>query len=266
MTSAIRNRLSHMTPNSVHVWRINLEPLDFLIQYLEPVLSHDELERSILYLSQSDRKQFIIARGILRFLLSTYIKINPARIKFCYGKEGKPRLIKPLSNATFNISHSNGRALIAISQDREVGIDIEYTRTNIDFDGIARRFWSHEDQQILYSYTNLKRKEVFYQGWVRKEAYLKARGIGILCGMNQLAALLSPSEFKNYVGFIHEPATAKVWTLRDLHTNPDFAASLVIEGQYCRIEIMDFNNIVFSHNNIFATLFSDYTVGHTNRR
>ena len=82
--------------------------------------------------SEQQRKRWIVARGLLRAILGGYLDMRPDRLQFCYGPNGKPARTRQLGGEVFrfNLSHSYGLALYAVTQGREIGIDLERIRLN----------------------------------------------------------------------------------------------------------------------------------------
>ena len=113
-------------------------------------------------------------RGLLREVLGAALGIDPAAVEFRYGAHGKPFV----EGLRFNISHSGGRALIALARV-EVGADIELPRPRRT-DDIARRFYAPGEVQRLFAIADpAARTDAFFRLWTCKEAFLKATGEGL---------------------------------------------------------------------------------------
>lgn len=164
----------------IHVWRAYLNEDASTVQALSSVLAPDERQRASKYQFQKDREHFVVARGVLREILSRYLNSPPAQIRLSYNYYGKPAL----NNGTgdnllhFNMSRSLGVALYAITRGREIGVDIEFIRE--DFPGleIAKRFFSPREVAMLQALPPHSQTAAFFNCWTRKEAYIKARGEG----------------------------------------------------------------------------------------
>jgi phosphopantetheinyl transferase len=139
----------------VHVWRADLARVE---DGLEDLLCADELARAACILSRRRRILWTRSRGMLRALLARYTDRDPRALHFVFGPHGKPALLTeggaPARDLRFSLSHSAGLALVAVSSEREVGVDIEHA------DG--------------------RRTEEFLHAWVMREAVGKCRGTGLV--------------------------------------------------------------------------------------
>jgi len=147
-------------------------------------LSYDERARAGSFLEAQDGDRFVACRGILRGLLSDAVGVEPRQLRF-EGQLGtaKPRLAWPAAPVSFNLSHSAGRALFGIAQSVNVegiGVDIERVLTDVDFDAVAARYFSVQEQNSLRSIVNRsERLAAYFACWTRKEAVVKGMGVGL---------------------------------------------------------------------------------------
>ncbi len=124
------------------------------------------------------RQHFILARGLLRQLLSIYSKLPPEKIQFSYTEQGKPIFANSLPNKSieFNLSHSRERVAFAFTLDTPIGIDLEYKVQRKHMDKIAYRFFPAHQYEQLSHLTGEKKLNAFFNAWVHNEASLKALG------------------------------------------------------------------------------------------
>src|SRR5579864_7065790 len=178
----------------VHVWRAILDLPTSQVQMLERVLAADERIRAEQFHFQKDRIHFIVARGRLRTILGRYLMREPHGLRFHYSHYGKPMLVEEVDSDTmcFNVTHSRGMALYAIGRKREIGIDLEYINTRVEYEQIAERFFSPHEVHMLHSLPQEMRREAFFSCWTRKEAYIKARGLGLSLALDQFDVSLAP--------------------------------------------------------------------------
>jgi 4'-phosphopantetheinyl transferase len=116
--------------DKVHVWRGVLEQPPARVESLLRVLSDDERGRAERYVFQKDGQHFIVCRAMLRHILGRYLKMDPGQISFLYSHFGKPYLAEKQNGmfVRFNISHSGELALVAVTRNRELGVDIDRIR------------------------------------------------------------------------------------------------------------------------------------------
>ena len=202
LTTSQPNQLSFMAPmnlwrpapqfvalpdNEVHIWRINLDIATEQVQNYHQTLSSDEQSTAARFYFQKDRDQYIVARGVLRTILSRYLDIAPDEIQFSYGTHGKPTLTNSLGVeiVNFNVSHSNNLAIVGDTRGRHLGIDLEYIQRDFACEEIARRVFSPHEIATLNDLPGDLKHEAFFNCWTRKEAYIKARGMGLSYPLNQ---------------------------------------------------------------------------------
>lgn len=226
--------------DEVHVWRVAVDMPSSSMAQLHQALSPDERERADRFHFEMDRRRCVIGRGVLRLLLGQILH-NPAdQLRFGCDDFGKPSLIAgqglPMQ---FNISHSGDLVLIAIAKGHAVGVDVERIRTNLDLDNIAERFFSANENKMLASLVGPVRYEAFFACWTRKEAYLKARGVGLSLPLDQFDVSFLPGEEPRLLKTRPDPTEALHWTLRTLDLGRDYAAALAVAGSAWKLRCLD---------------------------
>jgi 4'-phosphopantetheinyl transferase len=216
----------------IRIWRAELDRSEAETAALAGTLSTEERARAERFRFERDQRRFAVGRGVLRTLLGRTLGIAPEAIAFSYGSRGKPALAHPAdSELEFNLSHSNGLALLAISWGRAVGIDLEYQGKELDFLGIADRFFTPQElAQIRGQPVPAAQRSAFFRGWARKEAFLKARGDGLWVGLDQFEVAIDPAAPARVVWTAWDPDEAARWSMIDLDVAPGFASALVVEG------------------------------------
>ena len=167
--------ISPLYEGEVHVWRTSLDDADQ--EEFRPHLASDELQRAARFHFERDRKRFVAARGLLRSLLATYSGCAPHEIEFRYGPEGKPS--SPSLKIEFNVSHSEGLAIIGFSKSCALGVDVEVHRRDFELQELSEQNFSAREQEVFRCVPNEQRVEAFFNCWTRKEAFLKAVGGGL---------------------------------------------------------------------------------------
>jgi 4'-phosphopantetheinyl transferase len=219
-------------PGDVHVWTAILDPEAESFSYYEGLLSQDENARSGKYRFPRDQRRFVLCRGILRELLGSYLSAPPNAIEFTLASKGKPMLAAPVNtiDIRFNVSHSQDFAIFAFSVGKEIGVDAELIRDDIEAEQIAERFFSDQEQAELRLLEGEEHRAGFFLCWTRKEAYLKARGDGLEKPLNSFSVTLAP---RAPVRLLSEDSFK--WSLYSLDVAPGWAAALAVEGVPSRI-------------------------------
>lgn len=210
----------------VHVWYASLEqdPAPFA-----PLLSADERERAGRFRFEPDRRKFTVARGVLRILLGRYLGLEPASLAFSYTELRKPWL-PAHADWKFNISHSGEAALYALTLHHQIGVDIEQIRPIDDAQQLARRFFAPEECDELQAAPPEKQLEVFFSGWTRKEAWIKARGDGLHYPLDGFAVRMDPLQPPTLLRAREGQAELKRWSLVGLNPLAGYQAALAVES------------------------------------
>jgi 4'-phosphopantetheinyl transferase len=218
--------------NDIHVWRASLEQPVTVIQNLQQTLTADEVTRANRLYFDIDRNRFIVAHGILRTILSRYLDIDPSQLRFSYNSYGKPALDLPPSEGklNLNISHSHNLALYAFTYSRQIGIDVEYIRSNIDYELLAKHFFSPYENAMLQALPVALQQKAFFNCWTRKEAYIKARGKGLSIPLHLFDVSLRPDEPAKLLTNREDPQEMARWSLQELAPGPGYAGALAVEG------------------------------------
>jgi 4'-phosphopantetheinyl transferase len=224
--------------NEVHVWRVILDQLGQNIPTLWHILPGDEQSRAQRFAFPTDRDHFIVTRGMLRLILSRYIAIAPENLRFSYSSHSKPFLNLELGKQPicFNLSHSHGVALYAITQGRQVGVDIECVRHNLDTETIAKAYFSAHEYKSLRDLPREAQHEAFFMCWTRKEAYIKARGEGLSYPLDRFTVSVQPGDPAALLQNDSDPSEALRWALYHLVPDLGYIGAMAIEGHNCYVQ------------------------------
>jgi len=226
-----------LSRNEVHVWCASLDQSTFQFQELAKTLSPDEHLRANRFRLEQHRHRFIVGRGVLRTILGRYLNVDPSQLQFCYGPYGKPALVSAnLSEMlNFNLSHSEGMALYAVSHEQQIGIDIESVRPLSEVEQIAERFFSNREYQELRAFPTSQQHTAFFRYWTLKEAYVKATGLGLSLPLNQFEVSVTPGG----VRLLKTPTDsqeASYWSLKELNVGNNYAAAIAVKGHSCQLK------------------------------
>jgi 4'-phosphopantetheinyl transferase len=161
--------------DGVHIWRAALDEAGWPEAERLPA---PERERAASFLREEPGRRWVAARWALRRVLESYLEEPAAAIGLDRGENGKPRL-RDGGGIEFNLSHSNGLALVAVAEGREVGVDVELIEPGRNLVALAERALPQEDAAALRAASEPDRPAVFYAAWTRYEARLKCLGTGL---------------------------------------------------------------------------------------
>ncbi|MEG5211807.1 4'-phosphopantetheinyl transferase superfamily protein [Microcoleus sp. ARI1-A1] len=223
--------------NEIHVWRVSLAQTASCLQSLQQTLSTDEQTKAERFHFPKGRSQFIVSRGALRAILSRYLHLNPSLLRFDYNPYGKPSLIVAQAGDTlrFNLSHSHELGLIAITKNREIGVDIERINPNFPCQEIAENFFSPLENTVLRSLPKHLQAKAFFTCWTRKEAYIKAVGKGLSLPLNQFDVSLAPGEPAALLNVEENPEEASRWSLIELIPGSDMVGAVAVAGDCSKL-------------------------------
>lgn len=220
-----------LSASQVHVWRASLSATQEVRASMERVLSGEERTRAARFYFERDRQPWIIAHGVLRMLLARYLQLEPQQVQFVSNEYGKPALAPShRSKLTFNLSHSRDIALYALTCGRAVGVDVEYMKDDIEYDEVAKVSFSPTEQAVLRPLSEEAKHVAFFNCWTRKEAYIKARGMGLSLPLDLFDVSLRPGDAPTLLASREDQREVAHWTLRNLFPGPGYAGALAVEG------------------------------------
>lgn len=219
----------------VHVWRVRLDGERSIDGGAG--LSDDERARAKRFRFEKDRARFLRGRFILRSILGRYLSIDPARIRFAYGCFGKPFLAQPTEpRIRFNLAHSENLALLVVARGCEVGVDVEKIRPEHAERDVAERFFSTREFEKLSRLPADLWPEAFFRCWTRKEAYIKAMGMGLSAPLQDFEVSLGPDEEPALLWHRTEPEQTSRWSLQELRPAAGYVGALAVEGRGWNLE------------------------------
>jgi 4'-phosphopantetheinyl transferase len=168
-----------------HIWYVQPNELadPALLAAYAGLLSPAERERNARFWFERDRHSDLITRALVRTTLSRYHpSVAPRDWHFRAGSHGRPEIAGPASgpDLRFSLSHTNGLIACLVAAGRDVGVDVEdMTRSGLDHLNLAARFFSPDEVHALLALPEHMQVGRFFAVWTLKEAYVKARGLGL---------------------------------------------------------------------------------------
>jgi 4'-phosphopantetheinyl transferase len=180
------------------------------------LLSREERQRAGKFRYAQHRRHYIVARASLRRLLADRLRIAPRAVEFIETKHGKPRLapVHGSADVEFNLSHSGILALYAFTRGRAVGVDVELIREIPDVDDLAERFFSVTETASIGALPLDRRSLAFLACWTRKEAFIKALGLGLSCPLDAFDVTIDPDAPARITRIEKRIDTVANWTMQ----------------------------------------------------
>jgi len=213
-----------LVAGEIHVWRAGDAQPSEILHRLTQTLSDDEKSRAVAYHFEADSRRYIACRGILRDLLGRYLNRSPESLRFGYTAFGKPFLTDDPSLA-FNVSHTKGLCLLAFSAVGDVGVDVEVISDQIDIKSLADKYFHPHEWEALVALPEGDRRAAFFACWTCKEAYLKARGLGLSENLSTFE-VIPPLPTVGEAMIHPRSAEAYSWWLGVLAAGASFAAAV----------------------------------------
>jgi 4'-phosphopantetheinyl transferase len=226
-------------PAIVDVWAFLLTGTTETLTQFRQCLSEDERARAVRFMFDRHRTEHILSHGLLRHVLASYCGISPEALQFGAREYGKPVLTHPDAASTslsFNLTHSGGRALIAVTRGREVGIDLEKERVNIEALSIARSYFFGAELEAIRNAPVTHRAVEFFRYWSAKEAVIKGEGLGLHVPLDRFHVRFAPDHSMAHVESFDEARIARDWIVRPLPCESGWSAAVAARGEDWRIE------------------------------
>jgi 4'-phosphopantetheinyl transferase len=223
--SRLPDRLA-MGGQDVHLWAWRLGRSGHDNPRLARLLSEDERDRAARFHEGRDRIRFVAARGMMRELLGRYCGQPAGALRFVYGAQGKPALGGP--GPQFSLSRRGDLAILAVSKEAAIGVDIERL---ILPPGAATILRDNASPAEIDEYARLPaqdRAQSFFCWWTRKEAVVKALGGGLSVPLSCFDVPIEMAIAETPGGSVRR--LGGVWTLRHLQPHDGYIGALAFEG------------------------------------
>ncbi len=234
------NTPDKLAMHQVDVWAWTFGTQDADVQKYATWLTEDERERMNRFYFLRHRIQFATSHANLRLILGAYLQCGPKSLRFSTGAFGKPALAEEHADAqiSFNLTHTATVGLLAVSSGIEVGVDAETIRP-IGPD-VAEAHFSAPELSDLNTLGGDAWLTGFYRIWTRKEALLKAEGVGLNLPLADFDVSVLPKSDAALLGWRPTVAFSRLWQLHHLEPAPGVIGALAVSQTPSRIMCSSF--------------------------
>lgn len=176
-----------LSENEIHLWFTFPDKIfeaNLLTQY-QQLLAEDEKERWQRFRFNKHKHQYLMTRALVRTTLSRYADVEPENWRFSKNQYGKPAINSPKSELFFNLSNTETLIACAVCKQQDIGFDIETMQHKSSTVEIAKRFFSKQEVEALLEVKQEQQRQRFFQYWTLKEAFIKAKGMGLYLPLQQ---------------------------------------------------------------------------------
>jgi 4'-phosphopantetheinyl transferase len=182
--SVDKNRTISLSPAEIHLWLAFYDeiPEQRLHSAYRELLSPEERERESRFYFARDRRRYLITRALTRTVLSRYAPVRPEEWAFSANPYGRPEIVNAQAGEaglSFNISHTHSLIVLGVTRDRALGVDVENFHAREAPIDVAGRFFAPREVASLAAAPPARQQYRFFEYWTFKEAYIKARGMGL---------------------------------------------------------------------------------------
>ena len=228
-----------ISPRHVDIWLTSTELEEEQVRAYAKYLSQAELARAQKFRSKTGYREYIVTRGLLRQVLSETAGLDLAGVDFLYGEHGKPYLDVRVSGktVTFNVSHSHGLALVALTRGGRLGVDLEKIRPEVEWRELAGRYFSEVEHRVLERRPEGDGLKAFFACWTRKESFVKALGAGVSYGLKQFDVSVGPEEDYAALTIRSQDEDADGWLVKNLPVPDSHVAALAVDRPACSFRL-----------------------------
>ncbi len=229
--------MTALAGDEVHVWVADLDESREDLGRYEELLVTEELARAVRFRKALDRRRYTVGRALLRELLAGYLGTDARDIRFDYNRYGRPSVVRPESGSklSFNLSHTGPLALYAVSADQVLGIDVERVRHDMDHLALGEHFFAPAERAALRSVPPRSRADAFFNCWTRKEAFVKAYGMGLSLDLSSFAVTLQPGAPAKLISAPGGVEEARRWHFESFVPRRGHIAALAVRGRNWRL-------------------------------
>ena len=224
-----------LEPGIIYLLHAELQALPLPFDDFLAATTADEHARAARFVHEADRKRHLIGRGMLRLFLAPRLDTPPAELPIRSTELGKPWLE---NGPSFNISHSGDSVLVAVAAEGRLGVDIEAVRPIRDLPALARTTFVADEVDAVLRHPPENRLRPFFRVWSRKEAILKALGLG-LTALHHISVSCD-ADCANALRRLDAPGEIdRTWTIRPITCGPDVEAAVAWDRPIHKLLFLD---------------------------
>jgi len=235
----VRLDLTHcdgkLADEEIHIWHVSLDLPEKAFGSLLELLDGDEKNRASRFKFPAPRNQFVASHAMLRTVLGRYLRTDSRDIRFRTLTHGKPELTE--GDLCFNLSHTEGAAVVAITRRRPVGVDVERVRENLEPLELADRFFSRQEAEWLRAQPESQRFSAFFACWTAKEAYIKACGGGLSIPLAGFSVIPHSGRSELKLEIYGKPDDSERWSMWQLDLGTSLRSALAVEGKNLAVRV-----------------------------
>ena len=227
-----------LRPGIVYIWEGRLDVPAQVTAAARKLLSAGERKRADRFAYDRHRRRYTVAQGHLRRVLGQLTDTRPQDIRFHYEEKGKPWLP---GGPSFNQSHSEDRIMIGVAVSGRLGVDIEEMRQVRLMLGIADKNFAPDEAARLHAAPANERRRLFFRFWTRKEAFLKALGVGLTHPMRSFSVDPTPGAAQGLLHVDDLPEDPARWYIGGVRCAEGAEAALAVDQPDVRVEPLDYD-------------------------
>jgi 4'-phosphopantetheinyl transferase len=227
-------QLIPLTPAEIHLWLVFYGGIaeERLHPAYRALLNAAEREQEPRFYFAADRRRYLVTRALVRIVLSRYLCIDPREWIFSTNAHGRPEVVNPQARdagMSFNISHTRGLIVLGVTGRRALGVDVENLRAREVSIDIAAHYFAPPEVAALTAVAPPQQQDRFFEYWTLKEAYIKARGMGLSLPLDKFSFQLSDDRAVEMVIDPELADDAARWGFWQLRPLPEYLVAICAE-------------------------------------
>jgi 4'-phosphopantetheinyl transferase len=225
----------------VHLWRTLVPDAELVPPHWPGLLTAEEQARAARKRLPVDARRTLASRANLRLLLGCYLELPPASVALAINAHGKPQLASPSAPGTleFNVSHSGDWIVLAFARGLPLGVDVECCR-DLDFNELVNSAFSPQERETWSRLPSAEHARAFFSAWTRKEAYLKALGLGLSKSLDSFTVTFDFDSGSGLIWCASDASAPPRWQITSVELAPGYACALAVSSAATELKTFTF--------------------------